>query len=235
MTYLMRSALAATVLFAGLGLSSAAMAQGPQVNDPIEPVNRAFFGLNEALDTIAFKPIATVWNAVLPKPVRTGVSNVFGNLDDVYIGANHLLQGRGKDAMTDFSRVLVNSTVGLGGLIDVASTQSLQKGEGDFGQTLGVWGAGPGFYLVLPLLGPSTARDTVGRAARVASDPRTYMTDVWSYGLVGLEFVQIKADNVDNANLIDASSLDKYAFTRNLYLQRRAAIVQSGREAAGAR
>ena len=235
MTYFMRSALTAAALFVGLGLSSAAMAQGPELNDPIEPVNRAFFGLNEALDTVAFKPISTAWNAVLPQPVRTGVSNVFGNLDDAFIGANHLLQGRGRDAMTAFSRVLVNSTVGIGGLVDVASTQNLLKGEGDFGQTLGVWGAGPGFYLVLPLLGPSTARDTVGRAARVASDPRTYMTPGWSYGLVGLEFVQIKADNVDNANLIDASSLDKYAFTRNLYLQRRAAVVQSGREAAGAR
>jgi phospholipid-binding lipoprotein MlaA len=125
--------------------------------------------------------------------------------------------------------------VGIGGLIDVASTQNLQKGEGDFGQTLGVWGVGPGFYLVLPLMGPSTARDTIGRAARMASDPRTYMVDAWSYSLRGLEFVQIKADNVGNANLIDSSSLDKYAFTRNLYLQRRAAIVQSGREAAGAR
>ena len=230
-----RSAVLAAVFFAGSSLSCA-LAQSPAPhNDPLEPVNRGFFALNEALDTVALKPIATIWNTVLPKPVRMGVANVFGNLDDVFIGANHLLQGRGRDAMTDFSRVLINSTVGIGGLIDVASTQNLQKGEGDFGQTLGVWGAEPGFYLVLPLMGPSSARDTIGRAARVASDPRTYMVDAWSYGLIGLEFVQIKADNVDNANLIDTSSLDKYAFTRNLYLQRRAAIVQSGREAAGAR
>jgi len=230
-----RSALLATVLFVGSSLSCA-FAQSPAPhNDPLEPVNRGFFALNDAVDTVALKPIATVWNAVLPRPVRTGVANVFGNLDDVFIGANHLLQGRGKDAMTDFSRVLVNSTVGLGGLIDIASTQDLQKGEGDFGQTLGVWGVEPGFYMVLPLLGPTTARDTIGRAARVASDPRTYLVDAWSYGLRGLEFVQIRADNIDNANLIDTSSLDKYAFTRNFYLQRRASIVQSGREAAGAR
>ena len=235
MTYSVRATWVAAAFLTGLGLSSVALAQGSEHRDPIEPINRGFFGLNEVLDTIAFKPISAVWNTVVPKPVRTGVSNVFSNLDDVFIGANHLLQGRGKDAMTDFSRVLINSTVGIGGLIDVASTQNLQKGEGDFGQTLGVWGVGPGFYLVLPLMGPSTARDTIGRAARVASDPRTYMADAWSYSLIGLEFVQIKADNVDNANLIDSSSLDKYAFTRNLYLQRRAAIVQSGRDAAGAR
>ncbi len=232
----LRPALLAVSLFAGLGLSSVACAQSPVAhNDPIEPINRGFFAVNEALDTVIFKPVATVWNTVLPQPVRASVSNVFGNLDDVFIGANHLLQGRGKDAMTDFSRVLINSTVGLAGLIDVASTQNLPKGEGDFGQTLGVWGAEPGFYMVLPLLGPSTARDTVGRAARVVSDPRYYLADAWYYSLTGLEFVQIKADNVDNANLIDTSSLDKYAFTRNLYLQRRAAVVQSGREAAGAR
>jgi phospholipid-binding lipoprotein MlaA len=235
MTYSVRATWVAAAFLTGLGLSSVALAQGPEHHDPIEPINRGVFGLNDVLDTIAFKPISAVWNTVVPKPVRTGVGNVFSNLDDVFIGANHLLQGRGKDAMTDFSRVLINSTVGVGGLIDVASTQNLQKGEGDFGQTLGVWGVGPGFYLVLPLMGPSTARDTIGRAARVASDPRTYMADAWSYSLIGLEFVQIKADNVDNANLIDSSSLDKYAFTRNLYLQRRAAIVQSGRDAAGAR
>jgi len=235
MTYSVRATWVAAAFVAGLGVSSAAIAQGSEHRDPIEPINRGVFGLNEVLDTIAFKPISAVWNTVVPKPVRTGVSNVFSNLDDVFIGANHLLQGRGKDAMTDFSRVLINSTVGLGGLIDVASTQDLQKGEGDFGQTLGVWGVGPGFYMVLPLIGPSTARDTVGRAARVASDPRTYMADAWSYSLRGLEFVQIRADNVGNSNLIDSSSLDKYAFVRNLYLQRRAAIVQSGREAAGVR
>jgi len=235
MIYSVRAALVTAAFAAGLGFSSIAIAQGPEHIDPIEPINRGVFGLNDALDTIAFKPISAVWNTIIPKPVRIGVGNAFGNLDDVFIGANHVLQGRGKDAMTDFSRVLINSTVGIGGLIDLASTQDLQKGEGDFGQTLGVWGMGPGFYLVLPLLGPSTARDTVGRAARIASDPRTYAPAAWSYSLTGLEFVQIKADNVDNANLIDSSSLDKYAFTRNLYLQRRAAIVQSGRDAAGAR
>lgn len=228
-----RAALLATALLASVSLPTLAHAQ--QVSDPIEPINRGFFALNELLDTIIVKPIATVYNTVLPKPVRTGVANVFGNLDDVFIGANHALQGRGTDAATSFGRVILNSTIGIGGLIDVASMNGMQKGEGDFGQTLGVWGVGPGPYIVLPVLGPSNARDTVGRAARIASDPRTYMPDAWSYSLTGLEFVQIKADNLENMNLIDSSSLDKYGFTRSLYMQRRDRLVTSGKEAASLR
>jgi phospholipid-binding lipoprotein MlaA len=219
------------VLALGLSMSSAAFAQNTDVNDPIEPINRGFFQINEILDKVIFKPVSVVWNAVLPKPVRTGIGNAFSNLDDVFIGANHVLQGRGGDAVTDLKRVLINTTIGIGGLIDVASDMGVAKGEGDFGQTLGVWGLGAGPYIVIPVLGPSDARDTVGRVARVFSDPRHYMTHVWSYSLFGTEFVEYKADNLDNADLIDSSSLDKYAFTRNLYLQRRAALVNAGRDA----
>jgi phospholipid-binding lipoprotein MlaA len=223
-----------STILAGLFLASIsvpALAQNQQVNDPIEPINRGIFAINELIDTILVKPIVITYNAVLPKPIRTGISNVFSNLDDVFIGANHALQGRGKDAGTSFGRVLINSTVGLGGLIDIASLNGLQKGEGDFGQTLGVWGVGAGPYIVLPLLGPSNARDTVGRAARIASDPRTYMSRPWSYSLTGLEFIQIKADNAENSNIVDSSSLDKYSFTRSLYMQRRNSLVTSGKEA----
>ena len=228
-----RAALIATALLASVSLPTLAHAQ--QVSDPLEPVNRGFFAFNDLIDTIIVKPIATVYNTVLPKPVRTGVSNVFGNLDDVFIGANHALQGRGKDAATSFGRVILNSTIGVGGIVDVASMNGMQKGEGDFGQTLGVWGVGPGPSLVLPLMGPSNVRDTVGRAARAASDPRTYMTDPWNYSLRGAEFVQIRADNLENTNLIDSSSLDKYGFTRSLYMQRRDRLVTSGKEAASLR
>lgn len=215
----------------GMSVSSAALAQNSEANDPIEPVNRGFFQLNELLDKVLFKPVAVVWNTIIPKPMRTGIGNAFGNLDDVFIGANHVLQGRGSDALIDFKRIVINTTVGIGGLVDVASDAGFTKGDGDFGQTLGVWGIGTGPYMVLPILGPSDARDTVGRVARVFSDPRHYMTHVWSYSLFGTEFVEYKADNIDNADLIDSSSLDKYAFTRNLYLQRRAALVNAGREA----
>jgi phospholipid-binding lipoprotein MlaA len=225
-----RAALLATTLLGCVSLPSLAQAQG--VDDPFEPVNRGIFAFNEVLDNLIVKPIATVYNAVLPKPVRTGVSNVFGNLDDVFIGANHALQGRGKDAANSFGRVVINTTFGVGGLVDLASMNGMPKGEGDYGQTLGVWGVGPGPYIVLPVLGPSNARDTVGRAARVASDPRTYMPDAWSYSLRGVESVQIRADNLENTRLIDSSSLDKYGFTRSLYMQRRDALVKSGKAAA---
>jgi phospholipid-binding lipoprotein MlaA len=225
-----RAALLATTLLGCVSLPSLAQAQG--VDDPFEPVNRGIFAFNEVLDNLIVKPIATVYNAVLPKPVRTGVSNVFGNLDDVFIGANHALQGRGKDAANSFGRVVINTTFGVGGLVDLASMNGMPKGEGDYGQTLGVWGVGPGPYIVLPVLGPSNARDTVGRAARVASDPRTYMPDAWSYSLRGVEAVQIRADNLENTRLIDSSSLDKYGFTRSLYMQRRDALVKSGKAAA---
>jgi phospholipid-binding lipoprotein MlaA len=231
MTRTTSHALCALTLSLGLSASSLAYAQNSTVNDPIEPINRGFFQINEMLDTIVFRPVSVVWNAVVPKPVRTGIGNAFANLDDVFIGANHVLQGRGKDAANDFTRVLINTTVGIGGLIDVASSNGIAKGEGDFGQTLGVWGIGEGPYIVLPVLGPSDARDTVGRVARVFSDPRHYMSHVWSYSLFGTEFVEYKADNLDNADLIDSSSLDKYSFTRNLYLQRRAALVNAGRDA----
>ncbi len=227
-----RAALLATTLLGCVSLPSLAQAQG--VDDPFEPVNRGIFAFNEVLDNLIVKPIATVYNAVLPKPVRTGVSNVFGNLDDVFIGANHALQGRGKDAANSFGRVVINTTFGVGGLVDLASMNGMPKGEGDYGQTLGVWGVGPGPYIVLPVLGPSNARDTVGRAARVASDPRTYMPDAWSYSLRGVEAVQIRADNLENTRLIDSSSLDKYGFTRSLYMQRRDALVKSGKAAASA-
>jgi len=224
-----RTAVLTTVLLASLNVSTLVKAQ--QVNDPIEPINRGIFVFNELLDTILIKPFVVTYKTVLPKPVQTGINNVFSNLDDVFIGANHGLQGRGKDAATSFGRVLVNSTIGLGGLIDVASMNGLQKGEGDFGQTLGVWGVGAGPYIVLPVLGPSNARDTIGRAARIASDPRTYLPNAWSYGLTGLEYVEMRADNLENANMVDKFSLDKYSFSRSVYMQRRQSLVTSGKEA----
>lgn len=202
--------------------------------DPLEPVNRILFGINDVVDMLVIRPVVAVWKGVMPQPVQTAVSNVFDNLDDVFGGASHALQGHGDIAANNFGRVIVNSTIGIGGLFDVASGMGLQKTQGDFGQTLGVWGLPTGPYIVLPLIGPSTARETVGRVARMYSDPRIYMENEWRYGLMGLEYVQLRADGQNNDTLLDVSSFDKYVFVRNLYLQRRAALVRQGVEASGA-
>ena len=203
-------------------------AEPAPIFDPLEGINRIFFGLNEVVDILIVNPTVTVWNTVVPSPVRDGVSNVFNNLDDVYAGLNHAFQGNGTQAAVDFQRVAVNTTIGLGGIFDVGTKMGLQKVYGDFGQTLGVWGASPGPYLVVPLLGPSNLRETVGRGFRIASDPRTYMDESVSYGLMGLEYIDNRASSAANAQLIASSSFDKYAFTRSLYMQRRAALVEAG-------
>lgn len=200
--------------------------------DPLEPVNRIFFSFNDVVDLLVIRPVVTVWRGVIPQPIQSAVSNVFGNLDDAFTGVNHVLQGDGKGASDDFGRVLVNTTVGLGGLIDVASGMGLEKNRADFGQTFGVWGVPSGPYLVLPLMGPSTFRDTAGRVVRTYADPRTYMDEEWRYSLMAVEFVQNRADNPVTDTLLDASSFDKYVFVRNLYLQRRAALVREGSETA---
>jgi phospholipid-binding lipoprotein MlaA len=217
----------------GLSLGSVAYADEtmPQPYDPLESVNRATFALNDVVDMVIINPLVSIWNAVLPQPVRQGVSNVFDNLDDVYAGVNHALQGRGTQAGTDFSRVLVNTTVGVGGLFDVGTKIGLKKSYGDFGQTLGVWGFSTGPYVVLPLLGPSTLRETAGRAVRVTTDARNLLPMNTYYALTGTEYLATRADAKTNEGLIAASSLDRYVFVRNLYWQRRSNLVQEGRQA----
>ncbi len=199
-------------------------------NDVLEPLNRATFALNDGIDMVIVNPLVTLWNGIMPTFVRTGVGNFFNNLDDVYVGINHVLQGNGSAAGADFQRVAVNTTVGIGGLFDVGAKMGLHKVDGDFGQTLGAWGLPTGPYLILPLIGPSTFRETTGRFARIATDPRSYLDPVPSYSLMGLEYLQTRADGKANEGLIAASSLDRYVFVRNLYLQKRALMVKAARE-----
>ena len=217
----------------GLSLVAGARADDamPAPYDPLESVNRATFGVNDAIDMVIINPLVTIWNGVLPQPVRQGVSNEFDNLDDVYAGINHALQGRGSQASTDFSRVIVNTTVGIGGIFDVGTKIGLKKSYGDFGQTLGVWGFSTGPYVVLPLLGPSTLRETAGRGARIATDARNLLPTNTFYALSGTEYLATRADAKANEGLIAASSLDRYVFVRNLYWQRRFNLVQEGRNA----
>ena len=221
--------LCAAALLTGL-VSGCATTGGGSAADPIEPVNRAIFGFNEKFDQVLLKPVAQGYRAVLPELVRTGVTNFFSNIGDVWIGANNLLQGKPESGLQDAMRVAINTVFGLGGLIDIASDAGLEKHNEDFGQTLGRWGVGSGPYLVLPFLGPSTFRDGI---ALVGVD--TAVDPVWNINRVparnttySVRAVDARANALDAARVIEEAALDKYRFVRDSYLQRRRSLIYDG-------
>lgn len=191
-------------------------------NDPFENYNRVMFNVNEAFDHTAFKPLAMLYDTVMPDFAQTMVTNFFGNINDVWYAFNNLLQGQGEKGMTDVARVMVNSLFGLGGVIDVASNLNMPKHRADFGQTLGVWGMEAGPYVVLPLLGPSTLRDTIALPAEWYGDAWSYVDNVRlrNAGLI-VRAVNYRAALLDASSLVDDAALDKYEFMRDAYLQRR--------------
>ena len=217
-----------------LSLAGALLAQGCATasnrGDPLEPWNRQVFAFNESLDDAVLKPVAKGYKAITPEPVRSAFSNFVGNIKDVWSTANLFLQGRVKDGTLGVIRVSINSTLGLGGLIDMASPMQLDKPNEDLGQTLGVWGVKPGAYIVWPVLGPSTLRDSVGLPADLyfssASSLGTYPREV--NVLRAVELVHTRAGLLDAGNLIDDVALDKYAFMRDAYLQRRQNLIYEG-------
>ena len=159
-----------------IGLSGCATtANNPQ--DPYEGFNRAMFKVNEGIDVV-LKPVAEGYDAAAPLPVKTGVGNFFGNLADLWISFNGFLQGKGGQGASDFGRVLVNSTLGIAGLFDVASEMGMEKHAADFGQTLGKWGVDEGPFFYWPIIGPRTTRDTFGWVVDLAGDPVPYIDDV---------------------------------------------------------
>ena len=197
-------------------------ATGSNPRDPFEKFNRQMFKFNDAVDRVALKPAATAYQTVLPSFVQTGVSNFFGNLSDLWTGANNLMQGKGADGMSDLTRFALNSTLGLGGLLDIGSEAGLQKHNEDFGQTLGAWGVTSGPYLMLPLLGPSTVRDTAVIPLDIAADPWAYKEPVaWRNVGTGVRAVDQRAAVLDASNLMEEAALDRYEFIRDGFLQRR--------------
>jgi phospholipid-binding lipoprotein MlaA len=199
--------------------------------DPLEPMNRAVFSFNETLDDYVVKPVAKAYKFVLPQMVRTGVTNFFSNIGDIFVAVNNLLQGKPKDAASDVGRVVVNTTVGVLGLIDVASDAGLEKHKEDFGQTLGVWGISDGPYLVLPILGPSNFRDTVGEVVDIKTDlvqSHKHLSVETKNELTGLRVVNRRANLLDASELIEEAAFDKYSFTRDAYLQRRKNMIYDG-------
>lgn len=205
-------------------------ATGPKSNpaDPLEPFNRSMTRFNDGLDTVVLKPVANAYKAVVPELVRKGVSNFFGNLGDLWSGVNNLLQGKPGDAATQVGRVLVNTTVGLGGLLDVAADAGLERKREDFGQTLGSWGVPSGPYLVLPLLGPSTLRDTAARPVDSIGNPVGKISDVpVRNSLTGLDIIDTRVKLLGVTGMM-ADALDPYSMTRNAYLAKRRYDVYDG-------
>jgi len=208
-------------------LTGCAAARDPR--DPWEPVNRVTFEVNDTLDKAIVKPVAIGYKAITPDPVRTWVRNFFSNLNDVIVLANDLLQGKWVQASDDFARLFINSTWGLLGINDIATLVGLEKHDEDLGQTLAVWGLGTGPYFVIPLIGPSTVRDTVGLVGDMYMAPILDISDVSTRNLVlALRVTSIRADFLDVEKLIDEAAIDRYNFIREAYLQRRLNQVYDG-------
>jgi phospholipid-binding lipoprotein MlaA len=196
--------------------------------DPWESMNRATFRFNDKFDRAIAKPVARGYRKITPHLVQTGVTNFLSNLNEPVVMVNELLQGKFAPFMHDTSRLLVNSVIGVGGLFDPATPMGIDKNDSDFGQTLGVWGAGPGPYFVIPFLGPSDVRDAFGRGADVFADPRHYIRDPWtSYGLWTLGLIDTRAHLLDVEGVIQGA-YDPYSFLRNAYLQNRQFKVRGG-------
>lgn len=219
----------ATVL---VGCASIPAGVEPSPNDPWEPFNRSVFEFNENLDAYFLKPVVTGYRFVLPEFVRDGIYNFFSNYNDIYTALNNLLQGKPSDAFSDLTRVVVNTTFGLGGFIDMATPGGLEKHKEDWGQTFGVWGVPSGPYVVLPFFGPSSVRDTFGTAADLETDYFfKYIPDVGLRNSVtGLRVVNARNTYYEAGDLLNGAAIDKYSFLRDAYIQRREYQINDGRE-----
>jgi phospholipid-binding lipoprotein MlaA len=220
-----RPAASALVCSAAL-LVGCATAQRP---DPLEPMNRKVFAFNEAVDTAVLKPAAQVYQAVLPSPVQLMVSNFFGNVKDAWSAVNLFLQGRFADGFSDVMRFGTNTVFGFAGVMDIATELGFERHGEDFGQTLGRWGVPTGAYIVWPILGPSTVRDSIGLPVDMKATPEVVVSvSLTRNTMTGLRLVSTRAGLLSATSLIDDIALDKYAFVRNAYLQRRRSLVYDG-------
>ena len=202
-----------------------------EVKDCFEKVNRGIFSFNQAVDKVIFKPLAKGYR-MFPQPIRSGTSNALNNLGNVVTIPNNILQGQFKNATVNSARFLINSTFGIAGIFDVASYYGLEKQDKeDYGQTLGVWGAGEGCYFVLPILGPTTVRDSIGTIAgfvggdawynvTVVNDTR-YFSEADYYVSRLLSGIDFRAKNLESFDNLEKNSVDLYASVRSLYLQDR--------------
>lgn len=202
---------------------------GSDPRDPLESFNRSMYSFNEGFDRAIGKPVATAYRDVVPGPVRGFVRNFFSNIGDLFIGVNNLLQGKPLDALTDWTRFAMNTTVGLFGINDFASEVGIEKHDEDFGQTFGRWGIDDGGYIVWPLLGSSTVRDTLGMVVDLSVDPvRAHKPVAARNVMVVARVTSKRADLLDASRILEEAALDKYVFQRDAYLQRRRNQVYDG-------
>jgi phospholipid-binding lipoprotein MlaA len=215
-----------------VGCASIPAGVQPSPNDPWEPFNRSVFEFNEGLDSYVLKPVVKAYRFILPEFVRDGIYNFFSNYSDIYTALQNLLQGKPDLAFSDLMRVVVNTTFGLGGLIDMATPGGLPKHKEDWGQTFGVWGIPSGPSVVLPFFGPSSVRDTFGTAADLESDYlfRLLPDVALRNSITGLRVVNARNTYYEAGDLLDGAALDKYSFVRDAYIQRREYQINEGRE-----
>ena len=202
-----------------------------EIYDPLEGINRAVFGFNNVADRIILEPVAKGYKK-LPTPIQSGLGNFIKNLKLPLVAVNQLLQGQGKNAVESTGRFFVNSTIGIFGLIDVADNIGLEQKEEDFGQTLATWGVGDGFYVVLPLFGPSNLRDTAGMVMTMMTDPvNAYATsqgEAWAIPVrTAVNAVDQRSKIIDEVNALRDNSVDYYAAVRSSYYQNRKAAIMN--------
>lgn len=190
--------------------------------DPWESWNRKVFAFNEKLDENVLKPVATAYSEIVPSPIRSGIDNFFGNIGDAWSAVNLMLQGRFKSGLEQGMRVAVNSTFGLAGLLDVATEAGLEKNSQDFGKTLGKWGMGTGAYIVWPVFGPSSVRDSIGLPLDWKASPSMLYEDGRKkVGITVASAINARANFLRAGEMLEGIALDKYTFYRDAYLQRR--------------
>ncbi len=221
--------LRAALLLLLLGLAGCASGPRADPRDPLEPFNRGVFQFNDRVDRALLKPVATAYRDVLPAPIRQGVNNFFSNLQDAWSFVNNTLQLKGVAAANSATRFGVNTFFGLGGLLDVASEMRIERHTKDFGHTLGYWGVGPGPYLMLPLLGPSTLRDTAALPVDMQGNLVSGVQHVPTRNsLTAVKLLDQRSSLLQVTDMLDQVALDPYTFSRDAFLQRRRSAVYDG-------
>jgi phospholipid-binding lipoprotein MlaA len=217
------------LLSLALALQACATVANPDPRDPMESWNRTVFQFNDAVDGAVVKPVATAYRDVLPHWMRTGVGNFFSNIEDLWSGINNALQVRGMDTAESFGRFVINTTMGLGGLLDIASEMGMERHPANFGLTLGRWGVGSGPFVVVPFLGSSTLRDAAAMSIDIGGNPvRQVKDDTMRNSLTLLNLVDTRAAYLKAGEVVEEAALDKYSFTRDAFLQRRRNQVYDG-------